>query len=76
MLFFVSPLYLKMESEKGQSKGVLPICNTSSQPIRVSLSATAFTYDRDGSFRRLESNGKSQGVYINDDPKIGAGSET
>ncbi len=55
---FVSPLYLKTESEQGQSKGILQIGNTSSQAIRVRLSATAFSYDRDGDFQRLESDSK------------------
>nr|MDJ0596088.1 hypothetical protein [Pleurocapsa sp. MO_226.B13] len=52
----VSPMYLKLESEKGQSKGVLQVGNTSSKPIRVRLSATAFTYNRRGVFQRLKPN--------------------
>ena len=49
---FLSPMYLKMESQQGQSKGVLQIGNTSSKPIRVRLSATAFTYNENGAFQR------------------------
>ena len=49
---FLSPMYLKMESQQGQSKGVLQIGNTSSKPIRVRLSATAFTYNKNGVFQR------------------------
>lgn len=49
---FLSPMYLKMESEQGQSKGVLQIGNTSAKSIRVRLSATAFTYNKNGLFRR------------------------
>lgn len=49
---FLSPMYLKMESQQGQSKGVLQIGNTSSKPIRVRLSATAFTYNENGVFQR------------------------
>ena len=55
---FVSPLYLKAESEQGQSKGILQIGNTSNKPIRVRLSATAFNYDLNGDFKRLDSDGK------------------
>ena len=49
---FLSPMYLKMESQQGQSNGVLQVGNTSSKPIRVRLSATAFTYDENGVFQR------------------------
>ena len=57
---FLSPMYLKLESEQGQSKGVLQVGNTSSKPIRVRLSATAFTYNRRGVFQRLEPNSNLQ----------------
>ena len=49
---FLSPMYLRMESKQGQGKGVLQIGNTSSKPIRVRLSATPFTYDNNGNFKR------------------------
>lgn len=52
---FLSPMYLKMESEQGQSKGVLQVGNTSSKPIRVRLSVTAFTYNKNGVFQRHSS---------------------
>jgi hypothetical protein len=50
-------MYLQLESDKGESKGVLQVGNTSSQPIRVRLSATAFTYNQDGQFQALEGGG-------------------
>ena len=49
---YLSPMYLKMESEQGQSKGVLQVGNTSAKPIRVRLSTAAFTYNKSGLFRR------------------------
>ncbi len=52
---FLSPMYLKMESQQGQSKGVLQVGNTSSKPIRVRLSVTAFTYNENGVFQRRSS---------------------
>lgn len=56
---FLSPMYLKMESEQGQSKGVLQVGNTSSRPIRVRLSVTAFTYNKNGVFQRRDRIGKT-----------------
>ena len=53
---FLSPIYLKLESEQGQSKGVLQVGNTGAKPIRVRLYATAFTYDQNGMFQRHNSN--------------------
>lgn len=49
---FLSPMYLKMESHQGQSKGVLQVGNTSPEPIRVSLYLTAFSYNKNGVFQR------------------------
>lgn len=57
---FLSPMYLRMESEQGQSKGVLQVGNTSSKPIRVRLSAKAFTYAKNGSFRHRNRNKSNQ----------------
>ena len=51
---FLTPMYLKMESKQGQSQGVLQVGNTSSIPIRVRLYATAFTYNKNGEFQRLD----------------------
>ena len=65
---FLSPMYLKMESQQGQSSGVLQVGNTSSKPIRVRLSATAFTYDENGIFQRLsaQKNAKSNPSLAHD----------
>ena len=57
---FLSPMYLKMESEQGQSKGVLQVGNTGSKPIRVRLSATAFTYNKNGVFQRSDRNNNNE----------------
>lgn len=63
---FLSPMYLKMESEQGQSKGVLQIGNTSAKPIRVRLSTTAFTYNKNGSFQRRSSSEQGKKTLEND----------
>ena len=59
---FLSPMYLKMESQQGQSKGVLQIGNTSSKPIRVRLSATAFTYNENGVFQRRDNRNNNKSL--------------
>jgi hypothetical protein len=67
---FLSPMYLQLESQQGQSKGVLQVGNTSSEPIRVRLSATAFTYDKNGNFQSLDRGGERDLTpYIRYSPK-------
>jgi P pilus assembly chaperone PapD len=53
----LKPIFLVVETERGQSKSILTISNTGDEPIRVRLSAAPFTYTEAG-FQRLASGEK------------------
>jgi hypothetical protein len=55
----LKPIFLVVESERGQGKSTLTINNTGAEPIRVRLSAAPFTYTEAGYFQRLPSGQKS-----------------
>ena len=54
----LSPIYLELKADKTQTTGILKVSNTSDKPLRVRVSATAFSYDEQGNFKRLESGSK------------------
>lgn len=50
----LKPIFLVVETERGQGKGILTLKNTGSQPLRVRLSADPYTYTEKGEFQRLK----------------------
>ena len=52
----LKPIFLVVETERGQGNSILSINNTGAEPIRVRLSAAPFTYTKTGNFQRLTSS--------------------
>jgi P pilus assembly chaperone PapD len=66
----LAPIYLQIEAKKTQTSGFLTVGNTSDKPLRVRISATAFTYDEEGKFQALESQGEKDLMnYLRFSPK-------
>ena len=64
----LSPIYVDLESKQGKASGVLNVSNTGSEPIRVRLSPTPFTYNENGEFQRVPTTANDLTPYLQYSP--------
>jgi hypothetical protein len=65
----LSPIYLDLTANRGKAEGLLNVSNSGNQPIRVRLSTTSFTYNRDGEFQQLPKSNGDLTPYLQYSPR-------